>query len=443
MSQNFKLLRNIVALIIFSIFLSNCSPFETGLIVNLFPTLQPLPERLTLPTINAENILDEPTSTSVSPEIKPSATPTTQPIPSRTPQPSLTPSATIAPLVAYGPEIFPDHINPLTGKPVADLALMNRQPIAMKIPLMPRGSARPQWGLSLADHVYEYYLEKGITRFIAIFFGNNAERAGPIRSGRLFDEEIMEMYHGVLVFNSAFETIYDHFVENGFLNQLVVERTDGPLYRVNNIPEPSNLFANTEDISNYVSERGSSNAQSSLSGMYFRTYSSPGEALVGKIEVRYSESSYHRWVYNPIEQSYFRFQDADEAFKVENEVYEPLIDQLSNQQISADNIVVLYVDHEYFYKSSDTEIFQMDLTGSGNGFLFREGYAYPITWERIATDQLLRIKAPSGKTAEFKFGETWFTVIHSASQLSVDGNFWRFKFVLPEEPETTLQVPQH
>ncbi|NIP43226.1 MAG: DUF3048 domain-containing protein, partial [candidate division Zixibacteria bacterium] len=61
-------------------------------------------------------------------------------------------------------------------------------PIAMKIPLMPRGSARPQWGLSLADHVYEYYLEKGITRFIAIFFGNNAERAGPIRSGRLFDE---------------------------------------------------------------------------------------------------------------------------------------------------------------------------------------------------------------------------------------------------------------
>ncbi|NIP43225.1 MAG: hypothetical protein GWO28_11090, partial [candidate division Zixibacteria bacterium] len=110
--------------------------------------------------------------------------------------------------------------------------------------------------------------------------------------------------------------------------------------------------------------------------MYFRTYSSPGEALVGKIEVRYSESSYHRWVYNPIEQSYFRFQDADEAFKVENEVYEPLIDQLSNQQISADNIVVLYVDHEYFYKSSDTEIFQMDLTGSGNGFLFREGYAY-------------------------------------------------------------------
>ena len=61
--------------------------------------------------------------------------------------------------------------------------LLDRKPVIIKISNYPHG-VRPQWGLSLADHAFEYYLEDGLTRFAGVFYGNDASQAGPIRSGR-------------------------------------------------------------------------------------------------------------------------------------------------------------------------------------------------------------------------------------------------------------------
>ena len=57
---------------------------------------------------------------------------------------------------------------------------------------------RPQSGLSLADVVYEYYIEWGDTRFIAVMYGNDSPMVGPVRSGRYFDEHVARMYHAFL-----------------------------------------------------------------------------------------------------------------------------------------------------------------------------------------------------------------------------------------------------
>lgn len=47
-------------------------------------------------------------------------------------------------------------------------------------------AARPQSGLSLADVVYEAVAEGGITRFMAVFYCQDAEVIGPIRSARTY-----------------------------------------------------------------------------------------------------------------------------------------------------------------------------------------------------------------------------------------------------------------
>ncbi len=91
----------------------------------------------------------------------------------------------IQPIVS--PAVTPQAINPLTGLIVSDPSKLERRPIAIKISNYPR-SVRPQSGLSLADIVYEYYLEQNVTRFMAIFYGNDADKVGPVRSGRFFDE---------------------------------------------------------------------------------------------------------------------------------------------------------------------------------------------------------------------------------------------------------------
>ena len=65
-------------------------------------------------------------------------------------------------------------LNPLTGLLPSDPSLMERRPLAIKVANYPR-YVRPQSGLTLADTVFEYYIEAGLTRFIAVFYGNDSE----------------------------------------------------------------------------------------------------------------------------------------------------------------------------------------------------------------------------------------------------------------------------
>jgi hypothetical protein len=117
---------------------------------------------------------------------------------------------------------------------------------------------RPQYGLSKADLVYEYYLERGITRFIAVFYGEDANRAGPIRSARFFDEYIFRMYQAFFVFGNADDRVMEYFLTLGktIVNRFILEMdhdraiscqpdSNARLCRDRSIPGYQNLFANT------------------------------------------------------------------------------------------------------------------------------------------------------------------------------------------------------
>src|SRR5574341_1606427 len=102
-----------------------------------------------------------------------------------TPQ-SATATIEIAPTIvtvpgAIGPDNFPTDVNPLTGLPVDNPAVLNRRPMVVKISNAPP-LVRPQAGIGEADLVYEHYAEGGLTRFSAIFYSHAPERVGSIRS---------------------------------------------------------------------------------------------------------------------------------------------------------------------------------------------------------------------------------------------------------------------
>jgi len=54
--------------------------------------------------------------------------------------------------------------------------------------------ARPQSGLSSADVIYEIVAEGGITRFLSIFYCQQAEQVGPIRSARTYFLDFISEY---------------------------------------------------------------------------------------------------------------------------------------------------------------------------------------------------------------------------------------------------------
>src|SRR3989338_6434261 len=55
-------------------------------------------------------------------------------------------------------------------------------------------AARPQSGLSSADIVYETVAEGGITRFLNIFYCQDASYVGPVRSARIYFVKLLQEY---------------------------------------------------------------------------------------------------------------------------------------------------------------------------------------------------------------------------------------------------------
>jgi hypothetical protein len=345
----------------------------------------------------------------------------------------------------YGPDNFPFFIDPLTGLLVGETDLLERRPMAIKVTNHPR-YVRPQSGLSKADIVYEYYMEDGIPRFIAIFYGQDPEKVGPVRSGRLFDEHILRMYNALFVFGNADIRVMDYFkmLEKNIVNRLIVESNydheqqcgvDPPnrLCRDPEIEGYNTMFANTAELDEYYS-RVFGNARTNLNGMVFTTRVPLSDRPGLIIRVRYSLMVYGLWEYTPDSGRYMRSQETQGYANPTMESYAPLTDALTGEQIAADNVVVLIVPHEYYNKTSRSEIYQIFLQGRGRAIVFRDGFAYDAEWVRPRKGGVLQLYTPEGNLFPLKPGTTWFEVMSQYSQISNNGMSWQFTFGTPPDP---------
>jgi hypothetical protein len=332
--------------------------------------------------------------------------------------------------------------NPLTGKLVYDSSRLNRRPIAIKISNYPR-SVRPQSGLSRADLVYEYYLERGITRFIAVFYGDDAEKAGPIRSARFFDEYIFRMYQAFFVFGNADDRVMEYFLTLGrpIINRFILEMDQDRaitcdtnlivrLCRDRSISGYQNLFANTAALTQDTIIRGIENSRQDLGGMVFQVASPPGGEPGLMLDLNYSQFIYGRWLFDDSSNRYIRFQDAHDSLKPEDRAYTFLEDHLTDRVISADNVVVLFVSHSYYTKTNTTEIIEIHLAGYGDAILFRDGKAYPARWVK-PNKGLLNLFSLKGEPLPFKPGNTFFQVMGESSRRWHNQGDWQFDFRIP------------
>jgi hypothetical protein len=315
-------------------------------------------------------------------------------------------------------------------------ALLERRPVAIKVSNYPR-SNRPQWGLSLADIVYEYYHNNDLTRFYAIYYGQDAAMAGPIRSARLFDDYLTETYDNELVYASADYRIRDRLEGKYPAWQLLYllegECPPRPVCRY--LPGTYNhLLADTQEVSARIERVGGDNSRQPLSGMSFGPIAGSQGRSAAQIYVRYSYSAYTYWDFDPESGRYLRYQDTQEDFGGRGEGYELLTDQLTGEAIQADNVVVLYVPHFHFYYRAGNattpavEVVDMNFADGGPAVAFRDGEAFELQWVN-EDGQVLYLVDEAGARYNFKPGNTWFQVINSDSQVESDQGIWRFEFI--------------
>ena len=327
------------------------------------------------------------------------------------------------------------NTNPLTGLTATHPELLERRPIAVKITLFPR-SVRPQSGLTLADVVYEYYIEAGLTRFIAVFYGNNAEMAGPVRSGRFFDEHIARMYQAFFVFKYADPRVYDYYQDSDLKDYLIVPGNGacppfliGPSKR----DTYNNIFLNMVKFKDCIAKRKSvDNNRPPIRSSFFSTLPPQTDQIADRIYTQYSLDDYSYWQYLPDQNRYQRYQEINSLRNYQTANYAPLTDDLTGLPVMADNVVVLFVQHRFANKfDEEDEVFHIDLYESGEAYLFRDGMVVPATWNRPELDQPILLTSSLGAPIYLKPGVTFYQVIGKSSESWVEGTDWHFHWQNP------------
>ncbi len=401
---------------------SSSDPMPVTLPTSAIPTLTPFQPQ----SAGNENLLSSP----VLPLLEPTYTPypTRYVITENLPLPiQVSPADGVADLAVY---------NPLTGLPVSDPTLLNRRPMVVKIGNAP-DYVRPQSGLTLADVVFEYYIEWGESRFIAVMYGNDSPMVGPVRSGRYFDEHIARMYNAFLMFKGA-DPRELSYLENSTLKDFLVI-----VYSNNSACPPviigparrdsyNNAFFDTTRWASCAAKKGLDNSRQLLSGGFFTEQPPQSDLAVTRIFTHFSDQSYNYWEYDPLTRKYFRYQEANDITINKPEAYTPLSDAQTGLPVTADNVVILFVPHIFANQyDADDEVYHIDLVDFGNAYVFRDGVAIPAQWNRMDEDQPILLTDLLGNPIYMHPGRTFYEVLGVNSSYTQTGSDWKFFFATP------------
>lgn len=361
-----------------------------------------------------------------------------------------TPIAPAAPtgLPIYGPDSYPENVNPLTGEQV-DPAKINRIPLALKITNFPL-SARPQWGLALADIVLEHLTEAGLTRFTAIYLQNDVAKIGPVRSARYIDAEAAPMFQAALVTSGSSFGTMDKLRGSQWLGGVNVWRLVSEESAYNCPPlcreadnDINSLFVNTDAVRQVLTGKTAQGlGKPELNGLAFNAAPPTNGQPVTELDVRFSAAAQVAWRYNPDTGRYNRWQE-----KAPNDELIMHADALTNTPITAANVVLLSVSHvnnlvpEDFQDGGNCGV-EIQVWTSGPARVFRDGQLIEGRWQRdAATNVRLRLFDNAGNPIALKPGNTWFDIVTLNAVLELQEQVFRVTNKVPDTRTNCLPPP--
>ncbi len=361
------------------------------------------------------------------------ATYTPAPVDSMPLRPTSDLSSLLTPTAA--PEIeglfnFPENVNPLTGLVVDDPSRLERRPLMVKVSNFPR-SGRPHAGLSFADMAFEYYIGYGMNRYMGVYLSQDCSQVGPVRSGRLVDAQLGEMYQSLLFYADA-----DPQVDKVILAELgpraLAERIipSPPKYRIGKVLDETTLFVNTAELTDYVNNKQEvSNSRRDLRGMIFSDLIHQVNKPATNLGVQFWTTTRGEWHYDDKSEKYLRWS---ENIIGDNKIEMiPLVDRLNDQQLAFSNVIILYATYiEYAPTLHDIRLY--DNTQGKKAIFFRDGVMIEGSWKTISNGRPIQFFNSWGLPMHLKPGNTWIILTGDSSKFSETApGTWELRFDLP------------
>jgi hypothetical protein len=314
---------------------------------------------------------------------------------------------TAVPLEELDP--LPADVNPLTGRPVGDAALLERRPLLVKISNYP-ALVRPQHAINRADHVWEHIVEGGGTRFTAVYLTEDLPQIGSVRSARLIDLHLVPIYRGLLAYSGGSLGVLERLRRQPWFGDRTFspeEEDQCPLFC--RYPEEGldfwhTMFASARAIREEAAALGVEE-RVDLRGLTFSEELPSGGTPATKISLGYPGTNCF-WRYSPAADKHYRWTEG-----------EPHLDDVGDVQVAYTNVVLIYADHVEDTGVLEDEIgaghyaVDIQLQGEGPAVIFRSGRRYEGRWVRPNPEGMIRLVDEGGNDIPLAPGTTWFHVL--------------------------------
>ncbi|MCR3923051.1 MAG: DUF3048 domain-containing protein, partial [Firmicutes bacterium] len=213
-------------------------------------------------------------------------------------------------------------------------------------------AARPHSGLQQARIVYEFLVEGGITRLMAVYDQPQMENfvIGPVRSLRPYFAEAAMEHAGVVAFSGTSGRT-DKMIEHLALTKIVDYKY---FWRDDSRKAPHNLYT---DIETMYGARG----QSAVRTERVMPQELPAGEEALEFKVTYSGSNVASYKYNIENKMYMRFENG-----------EAHVDRETGLQYGATRVIVRTNEHVNV-NVNGTNLVDIDVSGSGTAMLYEAG----------------------------------------------------------------------
>lgn len=313
----------------------------------------------------------------------------------------------------------PKYTNPLTGL-AWNRSLDGLRPAVISINNTTK--AIPAVGVSGADVLIEVSAEGGETRLLMVTLDYaNIPVIGSVRSARHYMIDFVRSFGGIFVHAG------DNDLVKEALKQNPIDHIDGLIYdginfyrdenRKKNMGFEHSLMITGEELAKLIAAKKFSTAlpEGFTFPLQFVAYGEtfvPSGAEAKNVVIPYSPGyRMQRLEYNPATHTYFRYHN----------ISTPYTDGATGEQLQFTNVLILYFDS---WRLGDTTLWDMTLTGTGDGYYIYGGKAMPIKWARESAGAQFQLTDKQGAPLTINRGKTYIAVartdMYQATELNSD-----------------------
>lgn len=264
-------------------------------------------------------------------------------------------------------------------------------------------AARPQSGLSEADIVFETLAEGGIPRFMALFQSKRPDKIGPIRSDRVYFNEIAQFLNLPFAHCGGSQAAIDEIANKNLMS--LNEMKNGNYYwRDKSRKMPHNLYTSSDKITQLINKKGYVKVPKfnlNFDNSYWDTVNNKALGITIKFSGYYTTAyQYKNGIY----------------YKTMNNV--KVSDKNNGEVLSAKNIIV-QITRIVPIAGDEKKRVEVKLDGRGSGYVLSNGSYRKINWTKEGESSPIKITDENGQDIKLSKGNTWWEIVDSSSKITL------------------------